>query len=301
MKAQLIRRVCCGCIEAVAEASSSPPPQQPVSFIEMSPRPPRPPLPPPASSLAATVKKTSPAAISSTSSSNSSSSIGGSRKVEELIQEKRDEDEDGFLGRRHAPPPVVVKPSAAPVPDTTFSSSTFVTFPPANPRPGPNEPSLLQQESEEEHPTDTRTRASTSTSQIPIQSPLVPTSKNWAAAYILASPTPPPADPVRESFIARLVEGVPVIKHNRKGQSRVRELCTLDNGETFTWREEGVGGDKAGGHRRHRSSAGSSLFGGAREAYAFGDIIEVSNVFSRNGRKKGRKRVQAGCVSSFLL
>jgi len=80
-----------------------------------------------------------------------------------------------------------------------------------------------------------------------------------------------------------------VVKHNRKGQPRVRKLCTLDNGETFTWRKGGVE-DKAG-HTRHRSSAGSSLFWGAREAYAFGDIIEVRVSGRREGRGGGSMRV----------
>ena len=127
--------------------------------------------------------------------------------MEERAQEKKgDENDDDLLSKRRPPPQVVVKSSAAPAPVNNFSSCTSsftcASFPHANPRAEQtNEPPLL--EVEEEHATYTSTSVSTSQNQIPTQSPLVPASENWAADLLLASPTSPPADPVRKSFIAR--------------------------------------------------------------------------------------------------
>jgi len=94
MKAQLLRHVCCGCVEAAAAAS---PPQQP-SLSSFNFRP--------SSSLPAraSVKKTSPV-MRSTSSSSSSSLRTSSSRGEALYtksggarpRRKRDEDDDGLL------------------------------------------------------------------------------------------------------------------------------------------------------------------------------------------------------------
>jgi len=71
------------------------------------------------------------------------------------------------------------------------------------------------------------------------------------------------------NFVSALEQGVVVIKHDRKGRSRLRELYTADGGITFSWREP----SKKGGHEKKLSNGG--VFGKDRTDYAFEGVIEV--------------------------
>lgn len=103
----------------------------------------------------------------------------------------------------------------------------------------------------------------------------------------LSEPTSAPAvraadDPVN-AFVSALEVGVVVVKHDRKGRSKLRELYSSDGGQSFSWREPssgkksqagGGGGDKAA-HERSRSGGSSSVFKDSRVHYEFGDVLEV--------------------------
>jgi hypothetical protein len=208
--------------------------------------------------------------------------------VEEEPKRAQENGMKRLVSEWRAPDQVTVKPLPsdvhvpAPAANLFFSIPSFTSppLPHGNIQPLPtNEPSPLEEDSGKQV---SETSAGTSTSQNIALDTLVPAYQKWAAAYALASPMPPSADPTRESFIARLVKGVQVLKHSYNGHSRIQVLCTLDGGETFTWREEETR-DQAD-YIRHRSSAGSGIFGGGRESYAFGDIIEVG--LWVGGRKK---------------
>lgn len=76
-----------------------------------------------------------------------------------------------------------------------------------------------------------------------------------------------------KAFLAALELGVVVVKHDRKGKSKKRELYTADM-VTFSWREPSSGSRKPG-HERGRSGGG--MFEKDRAHYYFEDILEVSD------------------------
>jgi hypothetical protein len=80
-------------------------------------------------------------------------------------------------------------------------------------------------------------------------------------------------DTTRE-FVEALTRGIGLVKHDRNGHSRVRELYTPDEGVTFSWREP----SKASASPHHqRVKSGGGVFDTKRAVYAFADIVEVSS------------------------
>lgn len=70
-------------------------------------------------------------------------------------------------------------------------------------------------------------------------------------------------------LVLRYVVTTQVIKHDRKGRSRLRELYSSDGGVSFSWREP-----SKRGHEKKLSSGGRN-----RVDYAFDQVMEVRSYF----------------------
>lgn len=90
----------------------------------------------------------------------------------------------------------------------------------------------------------------------------------------------------KQEFVAALGQGIGMVKHDRKGHSRLRELYSPDEGQSFSWRhpqpqpgkEKGPGAGAGAAHHQRGASgvgAGAGVFERGRAVYAFHEILEV--------------------------
>lgn len=218
-----------------------------------------------------------------------------------------EEDEDDLIGLRAVEPLRPVSPAALRSP--TKASAMPV---PLSPSPSPK----VQSASTDKDAEQVQEAPQSPLTKSPIWGRLLPQSPSAStpkASLVAASPISPKAttqegtprdedlvDEVEEeavatpasvsavvesddgvkAFLAALELGVVVVKHDRKGKSKKRELYTADM-VTFSWREPSSGTKKPG-HERARSGGG--MFEKDRAHYYFEDILEVSDSLSGGGR-----------------